>query len=219
MEIPGATLAGRIRADRLLLQDNSLRKWASCASSPRWRTFALEPSQSTTGTRDFRESPLSLSRTKTTRRDCSPRKLYYATGWNTDVIERHYPVYDYFSKVRNCIAHRSGRASNDLVSSASSLPLERCLATWHGSAKKTLPDLPALKVDEDVAVLPRHVILAKEACQRIAKDTNAKLVQFLGVDGMVFLAAYHSLLSDRRLDLGAKMIRKQCSTRFSTAIA
>ncbi len=120
-------------------------------------------------------------------------------GWDTGVLDTVDPVYGYFCAVRNCIAHRSGRASKKLVAAAAASSLQQCLATWHGKDGKRVPPLPAITAHEDVAVLPRHVILASEACGRITQDTNAKLITFLGTEGIVYMAAHHSLLSGRPL--------------------
>lgn len=43
-----------------------------------------------------------------------PRALYRNLGFKEDLLDGTEPLYNYFSKVRNCIVHRSGRATTEL---------------------------------------------------------------------------------------------------------
>jgi len=52
---------------------------------------------------------------------------------------------------------------------------------------------------KEIPLLPRHAVLAAEVCYRIALDINEKLRDSLGTEGLVYMAAYHSLFSDDRL--------------------
>jgi hypothetical protein len=125
----------------------------------------------------------------------SPSKLYSEVGWKKDSLDSLSPLYEYFSKVRNCIVHRSGRASSELNKYAASERLAKCVGDWHGPRKKKLPALPNISTGNDLSLLPRHAILAGEVCRRIAVDANEKLLKYLGVEGLAYMAAYHSLLS------------------------
>jgi hypothetical protein len=137
-------------------------------------------------------------------RGVSPMKLYSQLGWDTAYLARVEPLYNYFSKMRNCIVHRSGRANEELYAIATSSTLRQCTAGWHASRKRSLPALPAIAIEEDVQLQPRHAALATEVCRRIAVDANEKLISHLGVEGVVYMAAHHSLLADHRVNMNAR---------------
>jgi len=134
----------------------------------------------------------------------SPMKLYDELAWNRAVLDSLSPLYEYFSKVRNCIVHRSGRASQELIKNAGSSRLAHCVNGWQGPRKKTLPPLPAIVVGSDLPLLPRHAILASEICRRIAVDANEKLLRYLGVEGLAYMAAHHSQLSNTPIPTNAR---------------
>lgn len=135
----------------------------------------------------------------------SPKTLYNATGWDKGVLGTIDPFYEYFSKVRNCIVHRAGRGSRDLKQFAASAALSKCAAGWHPEkTQKKVPALPTITVGDELPLLPRHAILANEVCRRIAADANLKLLAALGIDGVVNMAAHHSLLSDRPIKTNAR---------------
>lgn len=126
----------------------------------------------------------------------SPPKLYAELSWNKGILQTVGPLYEYFSKVRNCVVHRSGRASKELNKYAGSSQLAQCVNTWQGPRQKRLPSLPTVSIGNDLPLLPRHAILASEICRRIAVDANKQLIDYLGMEGVAYMAAYHSLFSD-----------------------
>lgn len=134
----------------------------------------------------------------------SPTKLYAELAWNKGILDTLSPLYEYFSKVRNCIVHRSGRASKELNKYAGSSRLAQCVNAWHGPRKKKLPPLPTIAIGNDLPLLPRHAILASEICRRIAVDANEKLLNYLGAEGVAYMAAHHSLLSDHPMPTSAR---------------
>jgi len=134
----------------------------------------------------------------------SPTKLYAELAWNKEILDTLDPLYEYFSKVRNCIVHRSGRASKALNKYAGSSRLTNSVNAWQGPRNKKLPSLPTITIGNDLPVLPRHAILASEVCRRIAVDANEKLLNYLGVEGIAYMAAHHSLLSDTPIATNAK---------------
>jgi hypothetical protein len=127
----------------------------------------------------------------------SPKSLYTQLGWKRDVLDGVEPLYEYFSRVRNCIVHRSGRATRELRRYSTNSRLLACVSGWNGPRNRRIPALPAISDGSELALLPRHAILASEVCRRIAVDANDKLIEYLGEDGIVYMAAYHSLLSER----------------------
>ena len=52
--------------------------------------------------------------------------------------------------------------------------------------------------------MPRHAVLASAVCYGIAKCLNEKLLQKLGPDGLIYMAAHYSLLADERIPVGAR---------------
>jgi hypothetical protein len=119
-------------------------------------------------------------------------------------LKRLTPLFDYFVVVRNCIAHQSGRANGTLIELDASRDLKKCLQGWQSKRNKKLPPLPVVSVGKEIPLLPRHAILASEVCYRIASDINEKLRQSLGTEGLVYMAAYHALLSDDRIQTNAR---------------
>ena len=134
----------------------------------------------------------------------SPKALYAQLQFRKDVMDSVEPLYDYFVKVRNCVVHRSGRVSKELNAYATNAKLLACVTEWKGPRGKKLPPLPPVAFDDELALLPRHAILASEVCRKIAMDANDQLVRFLGEQGMIFMAAYHSLLSEKPILTAAR---------------
>ena len=125
-------------------------------------------------------------------------------GWSTDPVAFAMPLYDLFSVTRNCIVHRSGRASKALVQVAESPPLASSHAAWPRRKGTRIPKLPAITVGKEIRLFPRHAILASSVCYEIARYLNGKLVDTIGGTGLVYMAAYHSLLSDDKIEIFAK---------------
>jgi hypothetical protein len=99
------------------------------------------------------------------------RLLFHSIQWDISPIEYLLPLYDYFVIARNCVVHRSGRASPALVEKAESSALRDCMEKWPSRAGKAIPQLPEVQVGRDIPLLPRHVILFSEVCQRVALYT------------------------------------------------
>jgi len=137
------------------------------------------------------------------------RHLYSSLQWDAKPIQYLLPVYDYFTLARNCVVHRAGRASDTLIEVASSSLLRDCLENWPSRPGKILPQLPQIQRGHDTPFLPRHAILFSEVCQRAAREIDARLLEYLGVDGIVYMAAYHGLLADDRIKTSARRSPEQ----------
>ena len=129
--------------------------------------------------------------------------FYSELKWDDKALAGLTPVFDYFAVIRNCIAHQSGRANETLVKLDASKELRKCLKAWCPRRDIKLPELPILTIGKEIPLLPRHAIFACEVCYRIALDINEKLRRSLGTEGLVYMAAYHSLLSDNRIETNA----------------
>lgn len=130
--------------------------------------------------------------------------LYHQLGWTTSDVDPVMPVLDYLVQIRNCIVHRSGRASKALEALASSKNLQECLESWHGSNGKHVPPLPSIAYGKEMPLLPRHSVFAVEVCYRIALNLNERLRDLLGEEGFVYMAVHHALLSEDRIATGAR---------------
>lgn len=153
---------------------------------------------------DVEGLPVPGSRSKTDEEGFPPSKLYELLKWDKDVLESVGPLYDYFSLARNCIVHRSGRASKALKSQAESSELEACIESWHGRNIRRVPKLPIVEADDELPLLPRHAVLSGEVGRRIAVDANEKLREFLGATGILYMAAYHSMFCDQPVSSPAR---------------
>jgi hypothetical protein len=152
------------------------------------------------------------------------RSLYGSLRWDIQPIEYLLPLYDFFTLSRNCVVHRSGRANGALLHHRHSAILRKCLDNWPSRPGKKIPQLPPVEKGQDITFLPRHAILFSEVCQRAAIEIDSQLVRFLGVEGTVYMAAYHSLLADNRVLLGARrspeqvvnlMLTERCHVRVT----
>lgn len=121
-------------------------------------------------------------------------------GWNIAPIRFLLPMFEYFVVARNCVAHRGSRASQQLIDQYEKIDFEQCAKRWPLRPKAKFPAFPALKLNAEVSFMPRHAVLASAVCLRIAQYANTKLITKIGVDGLVYMAAHHSLLSTDHVD-------------------
>lgn len=137
------------------------------------------------------------------------RNLYTSLRWDIKPIEYLLPLFDYFILARNCIVHRSGRASKAFVEHLESTLLGDCIEAWPSKPGKRLPQLPQVREGRDIPLFPRHAILFSEVCHRAAVEINSLLSGFLGVEGTVYMAAYHGLLADDHVQTNARRSPEQ----------
>lgn len=114
------------------------------------------------------------------------------------------PILNFFQIARNCIVHRSGRASEALSEEVESDAFRKITKQWRSDRKKRLPKFPTIDIGNSIPFHPRHAILASEVYYRVAKILNAALSEILGEDGFIYMAAYHTLLADRPILVDAR---------------
>lgn len=122
-------------------------------------------------------------------------KLCKGCGWDLTSYEAFVAVYLFFQRVRNCIVHRNGRITSEL---ARTLEDEEFIKKWKkvSTPRGTQPvPLPAV-VDGRLSLLPRHVILFSSVCRKLASAVNGFLLDYVGEDGLLYMAVHHSLLID-----------------------
>jgi hypothetical protein len=126
---------------------------------------------------------------------------------------------EFFQVARNCIVHRSGRASPRLAEIRQSQDLADALKTWPRRKGKWMIAVPEIEEGDPVPWLPRHAIMASACHHRCAAAIDAAVVEALGVDGVVSMAAHWCLLADNSVPCPAKldaqtMIRTQLVQRY-----
>jgi hypothetical protein len=94
-----------------------------------------------------------------------------------------------------CVAHRSGRAGNELVSKSSSEGLQAAFEKWPRRNGRALPELPDVSYGKTIPLFPRHSIFAGLVCRSVAKLVNDHQISQFGERGVVLMAAHHSLLA------------------------
>jgi hypothetical protein len=129
-------------------------------------------------------------------RDIGLRKLCDTIRLSLATIDGALPLFDYFLCTRNCLAHRGGKANQELVKLSHSSELLSAIAGWPVRKGATLPQLPQVALGKRVVLQARHVIYAGFVCRAIGQVINNHLVGYLGDKGMVLMAAHHALLVD-----------------------
>lgn len=140
-------------------------------------------------------------------------------GLDPDSLAADLVLVEFFQVARNCIVHRSGRASPRLAEMGRSNDLADALKTWPRRKGKWLIAVPEIEEGDPVPWLPRHAILASACHHRCATAIDAAVVAALGVDGIVSMAAHWSLLANNPVPCPAKldaqtMIRTQLVQRY-----
>jgi len=102
----------------------------------------------------------------------------------------------YIILARHCVAHRAGRASPAISKLTRSAGFTGSMTSWRSRRNRPAPQLPPIVVDKEIEFLPRHSIFASSICYEVASVINARLVALLGKEGIVYSAAYYSLISD-----------------------
>ncbi len=113
------------------------------------------------------------------------------------------PLYQYFTIARHCIVHRGGRASDEMASIATSSEVARTHTNWKTNKGTSLPALPKITVDQEIDWLPRHAILCMAICYKAATLLDSEVTCQFGDSGLIYMAAYYSILSDDRLKTNA----------------
>jgi hypothetical protein len=155
------------------------------------------------------------------------RQLIARLGVDSTTITADVDMVNFFRTARNCVVHRSNRASKRLSDLRASPQLEVALRTWPHRRGKWTIDLPEVSQNQVVPWLPRHAIMASAVYYRCAVYLDRAAVSTLGRDGMVAMAAHWCLLADNLVPSPAKldaqtMVRTQLAERYfvrGTALA
>ncbi|EDY21067.1 hypothetical protein CfE428DRAFT_1360 [Chthoniobacter flavus Ellin428] len=122
-------------------------------------------------------------------------KLWNACGWKSKPTEELVAVYQFFHRARNCIAHRNGRMTGELAKSLSDPDFAK---KWKKvNTPRGTPSMPLPNISGDRVILrPRDVILYSGVCRKLAAEVSSLLLNDMGEKGLLYMAAYHSLLTD-----------------------
>lgn len=125
----------------------------------------------------------------------------------------------FFDCARNCIVHRSGKASDELAGIARSKVFQSAISRWPKRKGKWKVALPDIVPGQPVPWQPRHAILASDGYHRLAGALDKCLIAELGIKGIVGMAAHWCLLADAPAPFRAKLnphviIRDQLATRY-----
>lgn len=123
-------------------------------------------------------------------------KACQRTGLDSNKILRWQPLLAVFRVMRNCIAHQSSRASSRLAELSSSPQLLQLLNTWPKQKGRRPPPFRAIRAGSLIAIAPKTVILCLDVARRACEDINQSMVDYLGVCGISYMAAFHLLLDE-----------------------
>lgn len=127
-------------------------------------------------------------------------KLYARCGWSSDAIERYRPMLKYFRLIRNCIAHRSSRASRALEDQSADANLHVVIKPF---LERTTIAAPTFKQGDQIFVDPTLAITCSDLLRKVAADCNEKFINSIGEDGFMRIVARNALLGGRPIKTNA----------------
>jgi len=111
-------------------------------------------------------------------------KLYNSNGWDMSKIITFLPIYNYFSAIRNSIAHRQSKASKKLSEISKSQELK-------DSVKKNFPrgkPLSEFEYNESIFISPKTSLLCSHIIRLIFEDINQYIINKMGVEGIIYMS-------------------------------
>ncbi len=123
-------------------------------------------------------------------------KMCHRTGLSAAEVKRCEPVLAYFRAIRNCIAHKSARASRELQAASTSGLLTKLMKTWPKRKGAKPPPIAPYECGQPILVQPKAVILYLDATRRCCGDIDKSLLEYLGCAGLSYCAAHHLLLDE-----------------------
>ncbi|OMO21238.1 hypothetical protein [Vibrio lentus] len=119
-------------------------------------------------------------------------KFYGRYSWCTHEIAKFLPIFNYFQAIRNCIAHRNSKASNELVELSNSRDLTKAIQNLFPRGEP----LPTFDLNQNIYLNPKTTLLCSHINRLICKDMNRHLLNEFGKDGLVYMACYHAFFKD-----------------------
>lgn len=131
------------------------------------------------------------------------------------------PLYGYFRRARNCIAHRDGIASAALVRDRLDPAIERTLNDWKAiTGEMNSPELVNVSEGSVIAFTHRQAIATSSMLRLLAWDISQQAINSFGPNGMVYLAARRlfweeeSLMDMSKYTTGSAAISWLLSNRY-----
>lgn len=146
-------------------------------------------------------------------------RLIERLGIDGAIVADTTQMVDFFDVARNCVVHRSNRASPSLAELAQSAAFLGLLERWPRRISKWRVSIPDVQEGRIVEWRPRHAIMASDAYYRLAVALDRALIHQVGEAGLTNMAAYWCLLADRPAPCSAKinpetMVRSQLMSRY-----
>jgi hypothetical protein len=125
----------------------------------------------------------------------------------------------FFDVARNCVVHRSNRASAELAALCSGPDFSETLSRWPKRVGKWKLSLPPIKEGHIVDWRPRHAIMASDVYYRCATTLDRMLVRMMGASGLAQMAAHWAFFANFPAPCPAKlspetMVRTQLDNRY-----
>lgn len=110
---------------------------------------------------------------------------YVRFGWDVAGIAELIPVLRYFRLMRNCVAHRSSRASKALSEHSKSESLRTAIA---GLLERNTRAAPEYEHRDEIFVDPTLSICCSDTIRTVAADCNRAFVRMMSEKGFLLLA-------------------------------
>lgn len=111
-------------------------------------------------------------------------RLYDSHEWNMKNIKTFLPIYEYFSAVRNSIAHRQSKASHKLSEISKSQELKESVERNFPKGKP----LSEFEYNEDIFISPKTSLLCSHIIRLIFEDINKYIIKKMGIEGIIYMS-------------------------------
>ena len=111
-------------------------------------------------------------------------RLYDSHEWDMKNIKTFLPIYEYFSAVRNSIAHRQSKASHKLSEISKSQELKESVERNFPKGKP----LSELKNKKNIFISPKTSLLCSHIIRLIFEDINKYIIKKMGIEGIIYMS-------------------------------
>ncbi|HGS6381273.1 TPA: hypothetical protein ACMENN_003878 [Klebsiella variicola subsp. variicola] len=111
-------------------------------------------------------------------------RLYDSHEWNMTNIKTFLPIYEYFSAVRNSMAHRQSKASHKLSEISKSQELKESVERNFPKGKP----LSEFEYNEDIFISPKTSLLCSHIIRLIFEDINKYIIKKMGIEGIIYMS-------------------------------
>lgn len=110
--------------------------------------------------------------------------IYQRYLWQSSGIAKLLPVLKYFRLMRNCIAHRSSRASHALANHSEDKAFQSSIK---GLLDRTTMSAPTYEYNDEIFVDPTLAICCSDTIRKIAEACNRQYLDLIGIEGFLLL--------------------------------